>query len=276
MVRRKRRVTDATPPDPFPLTSPGAFNQEESGRLINAYAEPLGATIPAGKASATPKVVWRKSPGLSLWATSSQEGFRGGVLVSGSTLYTAWLEKASTFTSGGAEAVLTGTLPGSEKVFWAVNNKSPTPDVVCVAPSSGAYLVTSSAVSSYPDIDVGAPNSVGFMDGYFIFTYGSGKIQASGLNDTTIDPLHFTTEQAKTGGLLRGLPFNGQYYVWGPNHGAVYADTANPTGFPFTRAYVIQRGLLRALRGGWARGRLCFGFDLGGGRQLGGGGERFA
>jgi hypothetical protein len=44
--------------------------------------------------------------------------------------------------------------------------------------------------------------------------------------------------------LTRGLPFNGQYYVWGPNFGAVYSDTAQPTGFPFTRSYVIQRGLL--------------------------------
>jgi hypothetical protein len=30
----------------------------------------------------------------------------------------------------------------------------------------------------------------------------------------------------------------------GPNFGEVYSDTANPTGFPFTRSYVLQRGLL--------------------------------
>jgi hypothetical protein len=82
------------------------------------------------------------------------------------------------------------------------------------------------------------------MDGYFIFTYGDGTIQASGLNDVTIATTDKTKEQAKTGGLTRGLPFNGQYYVWGPNFGAVYSDTAQPTGFPFTRSYVIQRGLL--------------------------------
>jgi hypothetical protein len=62
------------------------------------------------------------------------------------------------------------------------------------------------------------------MDGYFIFTYGDGTMQASGLNDVTIATTDKTKEQAKTGGLTRGLPFNGQYYVSGPNFGAVYAE----------------------------------------------------
>jgi hypothetical protein len=234
-------------PIPFPLsTAPGAFNQEGSGRLINVYAEPLGKAIEAAKATAPPPVVWRKSPGMSLFAASSNPGFRGGILVGGNTLYTAWNEKAATFVAAGTETVLSGTLSGTDKVFWARNNKLPTPDVVCVAPNSGAYIVTSSAVSSYSgtDPDIGTPNSVGFLDGYFIFTYGNGQMFASDLNSTSITTANFTFEQAKTGGLWRGLAFNGQYYVWGPNFGAVYADTAQPQGFPFTRSYVIQRGLL--------------------------------
>jgi hypothetical protein len=229
---------------PFPLsTAPGAFNQEEAGRLINAYAEPLGKDIAVTKGMPTPAVVWRKSPGLTHFANSSNAGFRGGMLV-GSTLYTAWQEKAATFTSGGVETVLTGALSGTDKVFWARNNVSPVPDVVCVSPTNGAFTVTSAAVTSFADVDVGAPNSVGFLDGYFIFTYGNGQMLASGLNAVTIDPLDFTFEQAKPGGLLRGLPYRGQYYVWGPAHGAVYNDTAEPKGFPFTRSYVIQRGLI--------------------------------
>ena len=229
---------------PFPLSSsPGANIQESAGRLINCYAEPLGKDVEASKKLVPPAIVWRKSPGLSLFCTSSRTGFRGGILI-GSALYTAWSGKAATYTSAGVETVLTGTLNGTEKVFWARNNKSPTPDVVCVAPGTGAFSVSSSAVISFADPDIGAPNSVGFMDGFFIFTYGDGTIQASGLNDVTIATTDKTVEQAKTGGLTRGLPFNGQYYVWGPNFGAAYSDTAQPTGFPFTRSYVIQRGLL--------------------------------
>lgn len=231
-------------PIPWPLSSsPGANPQESAGRLVNCYAEPLGKDVQAKKGFAPPVVVWRKSPGLSLFGTSGQTGFRGSILI-GSVIYAAWSGKVSTFVSAGTETLLTGALTGTEKVFWARNNKSPTPDVVCVAPGTGAFSVSSSAVTAFADPDIGAPNSVGFMDGYFIFTYGDGTIQASGLNDVTISTLDKTKEQAKTGGLSRGLPFNGQYYVWGPNFGAVYSDTANATGFPFTRSYVIQRGLL--------------------------------
>jgi len=104
---------------PIPLSSsPGAFPQESAGRLINCYAEPLGKDVEAKKGFVPPVVVWRKSPGLSLQNTSTQTGFRGGLLV-GSALYTAWSGKAATYTSTGTEAVLTGTLNGTEKVFWA-------------------------------------------------------------------------------------------------------------------------------------------------------------
>jgi len=228
-------------PIPFPLSSaPGDNPQESAGRLINCYAEPLGKDVEAKKGFTPPPAVWRKSPGLSLFAASGQTGFREALLV-GSTIYAAWSGKASTFTSVGVETLLTGTLNGTEKVFWARNNKS-TPDVVCVAPATGGFIATSSAVSSWSA--AGAPNSVCFMDSYFLLTYGDGTIQASDQNATTINTLNKTTAQSKPGGLTRGVPFNGQYYAMGPNFGEVYSDTANPTGFPFTRSYVLQRGLL--------------------------------
>jgi hypothetical protein len=223
-------------------SAPGASTQESAGRIINGYAEPLGKDVNTRKGMTPPAVVWRKSPGLSLFAASSRTGFRGEILVA-NTLYTAWSGKACTFTSGGVETVLTGNLTGTEKVFWARNNAA-TPDVVCVAPQTGAFSVSSSAVISFADPDIGAPNSVCFMDSFFIFTYGDGTLQASGQNAVTIATTDKTTAQSKPGGLTRAVPFNGQLVALGPNFGEVYSDTANPTGFPFTRSYVLQRGLL--------------------------------
>lgn len=229
---------------PFPLSSsPGAKPQESAGRLINCYAEPLGKVVEADKKTAPPAVVWRKCPGLALFGTSAaQTGFRGAINIDNSTLYAAWSGKVSKFTSAGVETVLTGSLTGTEKVFWARNNKA-TPDVVCVAPGTGAFTVTSSAVSSFADTDVGSPNSVCFMDGFFIFSSGDGTLQASGLNDVTIATTDKTKAQSKPGGLTRCLTFNGQLVALGPAFGEVYSNTANPTGFPFTRSYVLQRGL---------------------------------
>lgn len=229
-----------TIPIPFPLSSsPGASAQESAGRLINCYAEPLGKDIEAAKKLKPPAVVWRKSPGMSVFGTSGQTGWRGKLLVA-NTLYSAWSGKVSSFTSGGIETLLSGSLPGTEKVFFARNNKT-NPDVVCCAPQAGLFAVTSS-VSSLSAW--GAPNSISFMDSYLLATYGDGTIQASDQNATTLNTLNKTTAQSKPGGLTRGLPFNGQYYALGPNFGEVYSDTANATGFPFTRSYVLQRGLL--------------------------------
>lgn len=228
---------------PFPLSSsPGANPQESAGRLINCYAEPLGKDVEAKRGATPPQIVWRKSPGLSLFGTSTQTGFRGALLVD-NALYAAWSGKASRYSSAGTETALTGTLNGTEKVFWARNNKA-TPDVVAVAPGTGAFSVSSTAVIAFADADVGSPNSVCFMDGYFIFTSGDGTLQASGLNDVTIATTDKTKAQSKPGGLTRAVTFNGQLYALGPNFGEVYSNTANPTGFPFTRSYVLQRGLL--------------------------------
>ena len=232
-----------TIPIPWPLSSsPGANPQESAGRLINCYAEPLGKDIEAKKGWTPPPAVWRKSAGLTLFGTSANTGFRGMLLVAGS-LYTAWSGKASRFDSAGVETLLTGTLTGTDKVFWARNNAG-TPDIVCVAPSTGAFTVSSTTVIAFADPDIGSPNSVCFMDSYFIFTYGDGTLQASGQNNVSIATTDKTVAQSKPGGLTRGVAFNGQLVALGPAFGEVYADTANPTGFPFTRSYTIQRGLL--------------------------------
>src|SRR3954468_22405387 len=132
---------------PWPLSSsPGASAQESAGRLINCYAEPLGKDVGADKKLQPPAVVWRKSPGLSLFGTSAaQTGFRGALNLDNSALYAAWSGKVTKFNSSGTETVLTGSLTGTEKVFWARNNKA-TPDLVCVAPGTGAFSVSSTAV----------------------------------------------------------------------------------------------------------------------------------
>lgn len=229
---------------PFPLsTSPGAASHESAGRLINCYAEPLGKDIPATKGFPVPPAVWRRTPGLSVFGTSAaQTGFRGMMLVS-STLYVAWSGKAASYTSSAVETVLTGALTGTDKVFWARNNAG-TPDIVCVSPANGAFSKSGGAIIAFADVDVGSPNSVCFMGGFFHFTYGDGTLQASGLNAVTISTLDKTTAQSKPGGLSRAIPFNGQLIALGPFFGEVYTDTANPTGYPYTRSYTLQRGLI--------------------------------
>jgi len=234
---------------PFPVTSaPGAHVHDSAGRLINCYAEPLVNGARAQNA-------WRRAAGLQSFSVALFDGWRGGMVV-GSLLYAAFAESgghATYFDAHGTETII-GSLGGEKKVFWAQNNRVP-PDVVVVAPDVGAFVATGTpAILPYPDTDVGSPNSVCFLDGYFFFTYGDGVCIASGINSTSINPLDFITVHGNPGGLLRAVPF-GELYLFGSNTIEPWQNTAQPVAFPFSRVKVIPRGLIgRYALTGWEPG----------------------
>jgi hypothetical protein len=236
-------------PIPFPVTSaPGKNVHDSAGRLINCSAEDLVN-------GARSQTVWRRTPGLTAFKLAAVSGWRGGLVVGG-LLYAAFSGssgKVYNYTSGGVETLM-GNLPGTRKVFWARNNQSP-PDVVVVDPDNGARQVTTApSVIAYPDADVGSPNSVCFLDGYFFFTNGAGMVLASDINSTNINPLNFINVYGNPGGLFRAIPF-GVLYLMGSTTIEPWQNTANPEGFPFTRVTVIPRGLLgRYAVTGWEPG----------------------
>jgi hypothetical protein len=243
----------------FPLsTSPGQRPQEGMGRLINCYAETRGEGLP----------VWHRAPGARIlgdagtsdtwvswsfpfeeWfvaredASASLAGeFRGGVVV-GNSLYAAFGETVYTVDESGAFTALTGTLPGTDKVFFARNNNA-TPQVVMVTDST-AYYVTGGAVAAYPDGDVGSPACVCFHDSYFMFGYGTGKVQASGVNTTAVNALDFTTAETNPDGVIQTWSYRGLLYAAGTSTIEVFGPPVNPEAFPLTRQnYNITPGLI--------------------------------
>ena len=119
-------------PIPFPLgTFPGQTPQEGAGRVINCCSEPLG---PGGPSQAT----YKRQPGLTQFAVTSQSGYRGGLIVQGLT-YEVWEDEAATVDSVGAVSIL-GPLPGFKPISIARNQNSP-PDVVAVDPDNGAFIL---------------------------------------------------------------------------------------------------------------------------------------
>lgn len=243
---------------PFPTsTSPGQRPQEGSGRLINCYVDAGGETV-------TP--IWHRAPGLRYfgsdlvgdwtwwtpfpnmeWFSAPEQPtgagqYRGGVLI-GTTLYAALGTTVYTVDATGALTALTGTLPGTDKVFFARNNNA-TPQIAIVC-DAGAFEVSGSSIIAYADGDIGSPNSVCFHDSYFMFGYGSGKIQASGVNSLSIDPLDFTTAESNPDGLSQLWSYAGQLYAAGPATIEVYGQPINATAFPLTRVgYNITPGLI--------------------------------
>jgi hypothetical protein len=230
---------------------------EGLGRLINVYAEQRGGD----------KVVWHRAPGLTIlgseeiagtwvsWSFPFEEWFvvreqptagglyLGGVLVNSATLYGRFGTGFRAVDESGSFTTLTGSVGGSDKTQFARNNAA-TPDVVFVC-NDGAFTMPAGVKTAYPDGDIGNPNSVCFHDGYFMFGYGDGTIQASGVNATTINPLDFTTAESNPDGVTRLWSFKGLLYAAGPATIEVYGTPVNASGFPLTRhGYNITPGLV--------------------------------
>lgn len=220
----------------LPTTSmPGQRPQESGGRLINCFAESLGD-------SAATSLKLLRTPGLGVFGTTNKTAFRGGFQL-GALVYTAWSGKVNTHTSvGGAGTDLSGTLPGSDPVLFARNNKS-TPDLVIVSPDNGAFVATTGAVSAYPDADVGAPNSVCFLKGYFVFGYGTGAMRASALNATAINTLDTATAESRPDTLYRVLARGDTLIAAGSESIEFWAVNGEATGFPFSPVATLDRGI---------------------------------
>lgn len=217
----------------FPVShSPGLRASEGAGRLYNCYAEPMGE---AGRAIA----VRHRSPGLVNFGTTARDGCRGFIEVAG-VLYVAFEGELEKFSSSGGASVNVGNLNGTKKGFFARNNAA-TPDKVFVDPDGNISTFTPSATTSGFDADLPAVNSVAPLDGYLVFTTGSGQIWATGLNVVTVDPLSFTTDQ-ESGGLLRGVTYGSRYYALGNKATGIYINAAT-SPFPLARSDTIPRGI---------------------------------
>lgn len=217
-------------------TMPGAYPQESGGRLINCFAESLGET--AGSS-----VALRRAPGLVGWGTTNSENFRGMQAV-GNNLYSAIGESVYRFSAaGGAGAVLTGSITGTRPVIFARNNKDE-PDLVLVVPNSPPFVLSTAAISDYPDAEAGAPNSVTFIKGWFVFSYENGLMRSSGINSTDINTNDYAMAESKPDALYRVIPRgDGQLLAAGSNTIEVWGVNGEDVGFPFSPVTVIPRGI---------------------------------
>jgi hypothetical protein len=138
------------------------------------------------------------------------------------------------------------TLAGDDDIFIARNNAAPTPHVAVIADGSPFEVdISGGTVDPYSDADVGSPNSVSFHDGYFMFTYGNGDIQASGINSLSINTLDKTRAESNPDGLIRAWSYQGILYAAGEKTIETFGPPINATGFPLTRiGYHITPGLI--------------------------------
>lgn len=221
----------------FPAsTSPGVNASENGGRLINAYAEPLGQ-------GARNALRWIRAAGLRPTINVGEDDIRGALPL-GNVLYVINGDTAYAVTKVGSvysASSLTGTVAGSGPVIMARNMRA-TPQILIVH-SDGMSKIESGAVTDFSDPDLPAANSVDFMDGYFFVTIGDGRVFASGINDVTFNSLDFATAESSPDGLVRGFAFGRDLLLMGSATTEFWSNTGNATGFPFSRGPVIPIGL---------------------------------
>jgi hypothetical protein len=222
-------------PIPIPTsTAPGSKSQESAGRLINCYAEALGAT-------AANKFVIRRAPGLVNFGTTTQSGCRGFLEVGG-VLYIGMSGKLEKLTSAGGASVNVGNMTGTSKGFFVHNNNT-TPDKWFVSPDGDIAVFTPTTVTNaWPDADLPAPNSTCVIDGYGVFTIGDGRCFATDLNSTAVNALSFGKAEAKPDGLTRAIAWGDKLLLFGAETTEVWTN-AGTSPFPFARNFVIPRGI---------------------------------
>lgn len=251
-------ITRPSVPVPWPTsTFPGGANlvgdiggytvangaQESGGRLLNVHSEPLGPGAPN-------QAVWHRDPGLTLFSSTGQAGYRNSILVN-NTIYAVFANALVTVDAAG-NATLQGSLPGTDWCSLAQTQASP-PDVVAVSPANGAYRLTSAGVPIAPVVYNGGgnlpqPNSVTFQDGYLFYGIGDCRVFASPLNSVgTINSLTFITLQAKSSAIgMRVIAFSGQLFCFTDKSCEVWTDAATPApSFPYSRLQVLEFGLLQ-------------------------------
>ena len=220
---------------PFPTSSAKGRFAESGGRLINAYAEKLGDG----------RVKISRVPGIRPIIEVADYSHCRGMIEINDVALEALDDRLGTITLSGGNYVVAdiGAFSGSETVYFARNNKSPTPDIVAVTDSTAFVIDMTTGASSYPDADVGSPNSVCFLGGYFIFSYGNARMRATGLNDTAINTLDTAFAESKPDGLTRVIALGKNLYACGPQTIEIWPNTGNATGFPFSYLGTIPRGI---------------------------------
>lgn len=227
---------------PFPVpksSTPGARAGEGEGRLFNCQA------VTEGDRSYV-----RRTAGLARLVGTGKTGIRGLLDVNG-VLYVVYTGSVVTV-SGSTVTTLTGSIPGSDGVTITRNNKvtggASTPDIVAVREGGGAYVLTSSAVSAYPDADLPTTvNSVTFLEGFFLFSVPDGRVFASELNSTDINALSFATAEARADGLRRIIVRGNISYAMGGTTIEPWKNVGT-SPFPLQRSpTVLQVGLLTTM-----------------------------
>ena len=217
----------------------GRSGQEANQRLINGYVETLGDDG-EGKS----KFVIYADPGLTLFNQdyAYAKTPRGLILLDDNHLLGVLGFQVAKFGTDGTSTFLTN-LSGTDHVTMALNMNA-TPQVAIVTDGGAYYLLIGSSLS-VPTTSFGAPNSVCYVKGYYVFTTSAGQIFHSAVDDgTSFNALSFDYANSDPDGLVRGVAHVGYLYAFGKKSLEIWQNVGTtPFAFAPVQQY-IEHGLL--------------------------------
>lgn len=204
------RGLHTTPPLPLVLptgSTIGKDGQVANARLVNAYAEDNGQ-------DAKSRYTIYAAPGRTRWDSAAHAGgCRGLIELDRNSLIAVLGNEIATFDASGNSTLL-ATIVGSTRVQTARNRRT-TPQIGIVTDVGQYYVLESGVLTQVGDVDLPAPNSIDYLDGFFLFGIDDGRIFASDLeNGLSIQADAFDHAKSDSSRLRRVKANAGYLYVF--------------------------------------------------------------
>jgi hypothetical protein len=204
----------------------GQPKQVNAERLVNIYAEESGGKSP---------VALTGVPGLSLFANLNDKPVRGMSEHNGA-LYVV-TDRLWQVSSNGSATDL-GLIVGSGVVQMESNGLQ-----LCIVGSTS--YVWDGTLHVINDPDFPGADSVAYLDGYFIFSNGTGQFFISALYDgTDFDALDFASAESNPDPIVRVFVDHREVMLFGTETVEIWANTGG-SDFPFERipGAISEKGL---------------------------------
>jgi len=204
----------------IPLSSQSytdAVGENSADELINLYPEAGQGRFP---------FVLVGCAGLKLFGTVGVGPHRGSIRMDGIKYTVSGNEFYSVNSSG--VGTLVGTVTGTGPVSMAENGTQ----IAIAVPGSKGYIATATTISQITDPNFITPNTVTFLDGFFVWSIENGQAIISKLNDgTAYDALDFFTAETDPDDIVTVISDHQELVLLGTDTIDFYRNT----GAPFSR-----------------------------------------
>lgn len=205
-------------------SNPARYKQGGSAVIINGFAEQVGEE---GK---TPWHIYA-TDGLQGFAdldaiTPAGGGVRAALNLDG-VLYSVAGTRVYKTTSNGVVTLLGSMNISTTAPVFMERNRRSTPDIAIVCDGL-MYYVRADVLAQVTDVDLLAPTSLSFVDGYFVIGTANNKWQIGAIDDASAwDPLDFARADANPDAVVTVSAMQSQAVIFGELSTEFHRNTGN-------------------------------------------------